>query len=154
LWRRGFSPEGRTPDQHDAFLHPTWLARGTATAPDCGRTRRGDALPQGRRGAVAPVALRPTKCPLGYRNITGPDGKKIIATHPALAPLIAKLFEWYAGGDITLKEAARKAHAAGLAYPKSGAKVPVSTIHTLLRNRLYTGWFEWNGKLIQGRHEG
>jgi hypothetical protein len=31
--------------------------------------------------------------------------------------------------------------------------VPVSTIHTILRNRLYTGWFEWNGKLIQGRHE-
>jgi site-specific DNA recombinase len=32
-------------------------------------------------------------------------------------------------------------------------KVPVSTIHTILRNRLYTGWFEWNGKLIQGRHD-
>jgi len=31
--------------------------------------------------------------------------------------------------------------------------VPVSTIHTILRNRLYTGWFEWNAKLIQGRHE-
>src|ERR1700674_5402142 len=46
------------------------------------------------------------------------------------APLIAKLFEWYARGDISLKEAARKAHAAGLVYPKSGAKVPVSTIQT------------------------
>jgi hypothetical protein len=31
--------------------------------------------------------------------------------------------------------------------------VPVSTVHTILRNRLYTGWFEWNGKLIQGKHE-
>jgi site-specific DNA recombinase len=31
--------------------------------------------------------------------------------------------------------------------------VPVSTIHTIFRNRLYTGWFEWNGKLIQGRHD-
>jgi site-specific DNA recombinase len=29
----------------------------------------------------------------------------------------------------------------------------VSTVHTILRNRLYTGWFEWNGKLIQGKHE-
>ena len=46
-----------------------------------------------------------------------------------------------------------KARAAGLVYRKSGAKVPVSTVHTILRNRLYTGWFEWNGKLIQGRHE-
>src|SRR5215207_8931167 len=101
----------------------------------------------------AEQGIWPTKCPLGYRNVTGQDGKKIIATDPEIAPMIAKLFEWYARGDISLKEAARKAHAAGLAYPKSGAKVPVSTIHTILRNRLYTGWFEWNGKLIQGRHE-
>ena len=101
----------------------------------------------------AEQGIWPTKCPLGYRNVTGSDGKKIIATDPAIAPLIAKLFEWYAQGNISLKEAARKAHAAGLTYPKSGAKVPVSTVHTILRNRLYTGWFEWNGKLIQGRHE-
>ena len=101
----------------------------------------------------AEQGIWPTKCPLGYRNVTGPDGKKVIATDPAIAPLIAKLFEWYARGDISLKEAARKAHAAGLVYPRSGGKVPVSTIHTILRNRLYTGWFEWNGKLIQGRHE-
>ena len=101
----------------------------------------------------AEQGIWPTKTPLGYRNITGPDGKKIIATDPALSPIVARLFEWYARGDISLKEAARKAHAAGLTYPKSGAKVPVSTVHTILRNRLYTGWFEWNGKLIQGKHE-
>jgi DNA invertase Pin-like site-specific DNA recombinase len=101
----------------------------------------------------AEQGIWPTKCPLGYRNVSGSDGKKIIAADPAIAPLIAKLFEWYARGDISLKEATRKAHAAGLAYPRSGAKVPVSTIHTILRNRLYTGWFEWNGKLIQGQHE-
>jgi site-specific DNA recombinase len=101
----------------------------------------------------AEQGIWPTKTPLGYRNITGPDGKKIIATDPAIAPLIAKLFDWYGRGDISLKEVARKAHAAGLLYPKSGAKVPVSTVHTILRNRLYTGWFDWNGKLIQGKHE-
>jgi hypothetical protein len=27
LWRRGFAPEGRTPDQHDAFCIATWLGR-------------------------------------------------------------------------------------------------------------------------------
>jgi hypothetical protein len=73
---------------------------------------------------------------------------------PNRDPLDAtKLFEWYGRGDISLKEAARKAHESGLVYPRSGAKVPVSTIHTILRNRLYAGWFEWNGKLIQGKHE-
>jgi site-specific DNA recombinase len=101
----------------------------------------------------AEQGIWPTKSPLGYRNITGPDGKKIIATDPAIAPLIANLYEWYARGDISLKEAARRAHAEGLLYPKSGAKVPVSTVHTILRNRLYTGYFEWNSKLIQGKHE-
>jgi len=45
------------------------------------------------------------------------------------------MFVWYARGGISLKVAARKAHAAGLLYPKSGAKVPVSTVHTILRNR-------------------
>src|SRR5437660_5450687 len=101
----------------------------------------------------AEQGIWPTKSPLGYRNASGPDGKKIIIADQGMAPLIAKLFEWYARGDISLKEAARRAHTAGLVYPKSGGKVPVSTIHTILRNRLYTGWFEWNGVLIQGRHE-
>jgi site-specific DNA recombinase len=100
----------------------------------------------------AEQGIWPTKAPLGYRNVTGPDGKKVIAADPALSPIVARLFEWYARGDISLKEAARKAHAAGLTYPQSGAKVPVSTVHTILRNRLYTGWFEWNGKLIEGKH--
>ena len=31
--------------------------------------------------------------------------------------------------------------------------MPVSTVHTILRNRLYTGEFEWNGHLYKGRHE-
>jgi site-specific DNA recombinase len=101
----------------------------------------------------AEQGIWPTKTPLGYRNIIGPDGKKIIAVDKAVAPIVVKLFEWYASGGISLKEVAKKAQAAGLVYAKSGAKVPLSTVHTILRNRLYTGQFEWNGKLIQGKHE-
>jgi len=87
----------------------------------------------------AEQGIWPTKTPLGYRNITGPDGKKIIATDPDVAPIISKLFEWYATGTISLQEATRRARAAGLVYRKSGDKVPVSTVHMILRNRLYTG---------------
>jgi site-specific DNA recombinase len=101
----------------------------------------------------AEQGIWPTKTPLGYRNITGPDGKKIIVSDPAVAPIVTKLFEWYATGQHSLKEAARMARDAGLVYRKSGAKVPVSTVHSILRNRLYTGWFDWNGKLYQGKHE-
>src|SRR5208282_4130682 len=82
----------------------------------------------------AEQGIWPTKTPLGYRNITGPDGKKIIAADPATAPIVSKLFEWYARGDLSLKEAAKKAQAQGLVHAKSRRKVPVSTVHTILRN--------------------
>ena len=101
----------------------------------------------------AEQGIWPTKCPLGYRNAVGPDGKKIIVTDPAVAPVITKMFQRYATGQYSLQEVALMAHGDGLAYRKSGAKVPVSSIHKILHNRLYTGWFEWKGKLIQGRHE-
>jgi len=101
----------------------------------------------------AEQGLWPTMAPLGYRNVAGPDGKRIIVTDPDVAPIVSKLFEWYATGQCSLREAARKARGAGLVYRKSGAKVPMSAVHSILRNRLYTGRFEWNGKLIQGKHE-
>ena len=63
------------------------------------------------------------------------------------------MFEWYATGQFALKEVAQHARSAGLVYKKSGSPVPTSTVHSILRNRLYTGSFEWNGKLCQGRHE-
>src|SRR3954469_8410515 len=86
----------------------------------------------------------PSMAPLGYRNITGPEGKKIIAPDPDVAPIIFKLFDWYAAGTLSLREAARKVRAEGLVHRKSGAPVPVSTVHAILRNRLYAGVFEWN----------
>jgi site-specific DNA recombinase len=108
-----------------------------------------------RKGMLekAEQGIWPSFAPLGYRNIEGPGGKKIIVLDPNAAPVISRLFEWYATGTLSLKEVARQAQAAGLVYRKSGTKVPASTVHTILRNRLYTGWFEWNGKLYQGRHE-
>jgi DNA invertase Pin-like site-specific DNA recombinase len=95
----------------------------------------------------AEQGIWPTKTPLGYRNIAGPDGKKIIVPDPQVAPIILRLFDWYAAGSISLREATRKARAAGLVYRRSGGQVPTSTVHAILRNRLYTGWFEWNGNL-------
>ncbi len=101
----------------------------------------------------AEQGIWPTKTPLGYRNITGPDGKKMIAVDPEVAPIVSKLFEWYATGQYALKEVAKNARAIGFVHRKSGKPVPRSTVHSILRNRLYTGWFEWNGKIYRGRHE-
>ena len=41
----------------------------------------------------AEQGIWPTVAPLGYRNLTGPNGKKIIEPDPEAAPLIRRLFE-------------------------------------------------------------
>src|SRR5215831_18136103 len=101
----------------------------------------------------AEQGLWPTVAPLGYRNVAGADGKKIIEPDPESASIISRLFEWYATGTLSLKEAAQKARAAGLVYRKSGTSVPVSTVHATLRNRLYMGEFEWSGRIYYGKHQ-
>ena len=101
----------------------------------------------------AEQGIWPTVAPLGYRNVAGADGKKIIEPDLKSAPIISRLFEWYATGTLSLKEAAQKARAAGLVYRKSGTSVPVSTVHATLRNRLYMGEFEWNGHIYYGKHQ-
>jgi hypothetical protein len=71
----------------------------------------GESIRPAELGDIArTIELANCKMPLCYPKRSGPDGKKIIAIRPAIAPLIAKLSEWYARGEIWLKEAARKAH--------------------------------------------
>ena len=67
----------------------------------------------------AEQGIWPTKAPLGYRNVTGPDGKKIIATDPDVAPIDRQAVRMVRdAATYSLKEAARKARAAGLVYPQ------------------------------------
>jgi site-specific DNA recombinase len=101
----------------------------------------------------AEQGIWPTVAPLGYLNVVGSDGRKIIEPDPESAPIISRLFEWYATGTLSLKELTEKARAAGLVYRKSGAPVPVSTIHAVLRNRLYMGEIEWKGGIYAGKHQ-
>jgi len=101
----------------------------------------------------AEQGIWPTKAPLGYRNVAGPDGKRIITPDPETAGTITHLFGWYATGTMSLKQAALEAKAAGLTYRRTGRPLPTSAIHHILRNRLYTGEFEWKGHLYKGRHE-
>jgi site-specific DNA recombinase len=94
-----------------------------------------------RKGMLekAEQGVWPSFAPLGYRNVASPDGRKIIEPDPEAAPIVTKLFGWYATGHISVTEATKKERAAGLNFRKSGAHIPASTIHKILRNRLYTG---------------
>jgi hypothetical protein len=38
-------------------------------------------------------------------------------------------------------------------FRKSGGLIPKSTVAAILRNRIYTGRFDWDGKTYQGRYE-
>ena len=85
--------------------------------------------------------------------MTGANGKKLIELDPHLAAIIVRLFEWYSTGTMSLKDVARKVRAAGLSFRKSGDSVPLSTVHKILRKRIYMGDFEWNGRVYKGAHE-
>jgi site-specific DNA recombinase len=101
----------------------------------------------------AEQGIWPTGAPLGYVNVVGSDGKKTIAPDPKFAPIITHLFGWYATGTLSLREAAERARSAGLIHRRTGTPVPTSTVHAILRNRIYTGDFEWNGRYCRGKHQ-
>ena len=44
----------------------------------------------------------PSLAPLGYRNVMGPEGKRIIVPDPEYAPTVVKLYEWYATGEYSV----------------------------------------------------
>jgi DNA invertase Pin-like site-specific DNA recombinase len=101
----------------------------------------------------AEQGIWPTHTPLGYRNMVGPDGKRIVVPDPELAPLITRLFEWYATGKYALRDVMKMARAAGLRFRRSQDPVNTATIHHILRNRIYTGDFDWKGKTYHGIHQ-
>jgi site-specific DNA recombinase len=94
----------------------------------------------------------PSVAPLGYRNIAVPNGRKTIEPDPDVAPIVARLFEWYATGNYSLEDITAMAHTAGLVSRRSKSPLPRGTIHKILRNRIYMGDFEWKGKIHQGIH--
>jgi len=101
----------------------------------------------------AEQAIYPSFAPLGYRNVMGPNGKRVVEADPDVAPIIKQLFQWYAMGHCSIAEITSRAEKAGLV--SRGAKKPISksNIHKLLRKRFYTGYFDWKEKTYKGSHE-
>ena len=94
----------------------------------------------------------PTLAPLGYRNVRNDSGKKVIEVDPDVAPIIVKLFDLCGTGNYSMKQLAGKAQELGLKYRRSGKPIGTSTLLYVLRNRIYTGSYEWHGKLYRGLH--
>ena len=67
------------------------------------------------------------------------------------APLIAKLFDWYATGECSLRAVTAKAYAACLTHPRSGRPMMKAEIHPIVQNPIYTGDFQWQGSSFTAR---
>jgi len=98
----------------------------------------------------AALGLYPSFAPLGYVNALGSDGKRIIVPDPVLGTLITNLFTWFASGEYSLKSLAKKAYEEGFRFRKSRNKIPVTTLHTILRKR---GEFDYGRTRYRGVHE-
>ncbi len=94
----------------------------------------------------------PTFAPIGYINVLGLDGKRALVVDEERAALVARIFEWYASGSFSVKEVAQMARRAGLCFRKSGRPISTAKVHQVLRQRMYSGEFEWAGKLYRGTY--
>lgn len=101
----------------------------------------------------AEQGLYPSQAPLGYLNVMGNNGKRIIIPDPIIGLLIQKMFQWYATGHYSLERITKKIQKDGLNYRKTGKKIQKSVIHKILKNPIYYGSFLWKGKIYKGCHE-
>ncbi len=58
--------------------------------------------------------MYPSCAPVGYRNVDGPHGKRIIVPDPDAASVITELIERFAAGRHSVKSVAAEMNAAGL----------------------------------------
>jgi site-specific DNA recombinase len=134
-------PDSRSADK---FLHGIKVLMAKNYIDNLGEEVRKGMLEKARQGHW------PSYAPVGYRN--NPVTHRI-EPDPERAPVIAKVFEWYATGQYSLKAVTAKAAAAGLTNTASGRPLVRAKIHQVLQNPIYCGDFRWLGKLYQGHHE-
>lgn len=95
--------------------------------------------------------IYPSFAPAGYRNVLGPNGKRIIIPDPDQAAVITELFGRFGTGKYSLEALVTELRAEGISL--RGRKLQKSTVHQILRKRLYMGDFDFNGVTYQGTHE-
>ena len=93
----------------------------------------------------------PTKPPIGYMTV-GEKGHKIHVVDEKIAPLVKKMFEYYATGDYSLKRLTETVHQEGL-RTAGGRKIVKSRIHQYLTDPFYISKNRWNGEIHEGKQE-
>jgi len=99
----------------------------------------------------ARAGIYPSYAPVGYRNVDGTDGKRTIASDPDSAPVITDIFGRFSLGCHSVRSLVKEMNAEGLRL--RGRRLQSSSVHQILRKRLYTGDFDWDGKTYSGIYE-
>jgi site-specific DNA recombinase len=99
----------------------------------------------------ARTGIYPSCAPVGYRNTDGPAGKRVIVPDSDTAPVITELFRRFATGNYSIKALVNEFRDEGVTL--RGRRPCSSTVHQILRKRLYVGDFDWDGATYQGTHE-
>jgi site-specific DNA recombinase len=106
-----------------------------------------------RKGMLekARSGVYPSCAPVGYVNVDGPNGKRIISPDPHSAPIVTELFERFATGEYSLDAFIAQVRTECMTL--LGRRIHKSLVHQILRKRLYMGEFDWDGTVYQGSHE-
>jgi DNA invertase Pin-like site-specific DNA recombinase len=103
--------------------------------------------------AKAEAGIYPSCAPMGYLNIIGASGKKIIIPDPERAPMIKKIFEWYVYDHKSIIDIWQLARQNGFTCPRGKDKIARNSIEVILHRPLYAGYFYWNGVRYNGTYE-
>ncbi len=98
------------PDQLDRISTPdaTHFSTSAVTRFESSKLRKyyiDNLSEETRKGMMekAHQGIWPSCAPLGYLNVVGPEGKRMIRPDPDMAPIISRLFERYATGKYSVR---------------------------------------------------
>lgn len=93
----------------------------------------------------------PQQAPVGYKNVDGPNGKRIIVPDDVTGPFIVELFMRYNSGVFSVGELRKLLYKEGFSH--NGKPYSKSRLLAILHDPFYIGKFWYNGVLYTGKHE-
>ena len=131
------SPESRS---HEKFMHGIKVLMAKNYIDNLSEETRKGMIEKARQG------IWPSFAPIGYRNVIGPDGKRIIEPDPVDGPVVTMLFDRFATGTVSIKALACEVGSI------RGRRLHKSLLHQILRKRIYVGDFDFDGVTYKGTH--
>ena len=85
----------------------------------------------------------PGHAPFGYRNNRA---DRTIEIDPIDSPVVERVFALYATGSYSISMLVKTI------YAETGKRMSRNNMHLILKNRFYTGFFEWGAQVYPGTH--